>query len=82
MKGDVWPVSFGKDQKEYQVIAESIKIICVLCATDPERIIYELTGYAWSEEEAIGIKSCLRSVPAKGDPAIRAISSGLLGGEE
>ena len=49
MKDDVWPVSFGKDQKEYQVIAESIKIICVLCATDPEHIIDELTGYAWSE---------------------------------
>jgi len=42
---------------EYAVIKNVINILCVLCASNKDKVIDSLTGVLWDEEEAGMIKT-------------------------
>jgi hypothetical protein len=46
-----------KKEIEYSVIKNTLRILCVMCAANVDKVIDILTGYLWDEEEAGEIKS-------------------------
>ena len=46
----------NKQDIEYAVIKNIVKVLAVMCTANPEKIIDILTGYLWDEEEAGYIK--------------------------
>lgn len=46
-----------KNEIEYAVIKNTVSILAVMCAANPNKIIDLLTGYLWDEEEAGAIKN-------------------------
>lgn len=46
-----------KKEIEYAVIANAVDTLSVLCSADREKIVDQLTGFLWDEEEAGGIKA-------------------------
>ena len=39
-------------EDEYKVLRNTVRILAVLCEATEQRIVEELTGFLWDEEEA------------------------------
>ena len=47
----------NQQETECAAIKNAIRILCVLCAGNEDKIIDILTGHLWDKEEASGIKN-------------------------
>ena len=57
------------ERRQYQICYDAASILATLCAGSVAKVIDELTGYLWDEEEADQIKQCK---PASSSPDMDA----------